>query len=223
MSTDHISPAGEIPADSPAGLYLTERDVPPSEFNTYGSRRGHHEVMIRGTFANVRLKNQLVAPREGGFTVHLPSGETTTIFEASQRYRSEGTPLLVIAGRNYGQGSSRDWAAKGPRLLGVGAVIAESFERIHRSNLVQMGVLPLVFRPGENASSLGLNGRETYDLRVVGGGELKPGGPIAVTTTHSDGSTRRFEVTSRIQSSTELEYYRAGGVLPYVMRHRFGG
>ncbi len=223
VSTDHISPAGEIPADSPAGRYLTERDVPPSEFNTYGSRRGHHEVMIRGAFANVRLKNQLVAPREGGFTVHVPSGETTTIFEASQRYRSEGTPLLVIAGRNYGQGSSRDWAAKGPRLLGVGAVIVESFERIHRSNLVQMGVLPLVFRPGENASSLGLNGRETYDLRVVGGGELEPGGPIAVTATHSDGSTRRFEVTSRIQSSTELEYYRAGGVLPYVMRHRFGG
>ncbi len=223
VSTDHISPAGEIPEDSPAGRYLRERGVPPAEFNTYGSRRGHHEVMIRGTFANVRLKNQLVAPKEGGFTMHVPSGDTTTIFEASRRYGSEGTPLLVVAGRNYGQGSSRDWAAKGPRLLGVGAVIAESFERIHRSNLVQMGVLPLVFRPGESARSLGLTGRETFELRLAGGSELTPGGQIAVTAYERDGPSQHFEVTSRIQSATELEYYRAGGVLPYVMRHRSRG
>ena len=223
VSTDHISPAGEIPEDSPAGRYLRERGVPPTEFNTYGSRRGHHEVMIRGTFANVRLKNLLVAPREGGYTVHLPSSEAMPIFEAAQRYRSEGTPLLVIAGRSYGQGSSRDWAAKGPRLLGVGAVIAESYERIHRSNLVQMGVLPLAFRTGESARSLGLTGRETYELEVPGGRGLAPRGTIRVTARGPDGSPRSFEVVCRLQSTTEVEYYRAGGVLPYVLQHRFGG
>jgi aconitate hydratase len=223
VSTDHISPAGEIPEDSPAGRYLRERGVPPTEFNTYGSRRGHHEVMIRGTFANVRLKNLLVAPREGGYTVHLPSGEAMSVFEAAQRYRSEQTPLLVIAGRSYGQGSSRDWAAKGPRLLGVGAVIAESYERIHRSNLVQMGVLPLAFRPGESARSLGLTGRETYELEVPGGSGLVPRATIRVTARGLDGSTRSFEVACRLQSTTEIEYYRTGGVLPYVLRHRFGG
>jgi aconitate hydratase len=221
VSTDHISPAGEIPADSPAGQYLTDHGVPVAEFNTYGARRGHHEVLIRGTFANVRLKNLLVTPKEGGFTVHVPSGSPTTIFEASERYRAEHTPLLVIAGKNYGQGSSRDWAAKGPRLLGVGAVIAESFERIHRSNLVQMGVLPLVFRPGENAKSLGLTGHESYELRLPEGTDLAPRGRIIVTATPSDGRSVRFEVTSRIQSKTEIDYYRAGGVLPYVLRHQF--
>ncbi len=222
VSTDHISPAGEIPEDTPAGQYLRAHGVPTAEFNTYGSRRGHHEVLIRGTFANVRLKNQLVAPREGGYTVHLPSGTTTTIFEASERYRAEGTPLLVVAGRNYGQGSSRDWAAKGPRLLGVGAVIAESFERIHRSNLVQMGVLPLAFRPGEGARKLGLTGHETYELALAAGAELGPGATVRVTATDATGQHRTFDTVTRLQSPTEVEYHRAGGVLPYVMHHRFG-
>ncbi len=222
VSTDHISPAGEIPEDSPAGRYLRERGVPVAEFNTYGARRGHHEVMIRGTFANVRLKNQLVTPKEGGYTIHQPGDEATTVFEASERYRAEGTPLLVLAGRNYGQGSSRDWAAKGPRLLGVGAVIAESYERIHRSNLVQMGVLPLAFRSGEGVRSLSLSGRESFELALPDGGALVPGGRVAVTATGPDGRSQSFETTMRIQSATEVEYYRAGGVLPYVMAHRFG-
>ncbi len=222
VSTDHISPAGEIPESSPAGAYLRSHGVPVSEFNTYGSRRGHHEVMIRGTFANVRLKNQLVAPQEGGYTVHLPSGTTTTIFEASERYRAERTPLLVLAGKSYGQGSSRDWAAKGPRLLGVGAVIAESYERIHRSNLVQMGVLPLVFGPGDSARSLGLTGRETYELALVGdASDLAPGMAVRVTATGADGSRVAFTTEARLHSAVEVEYYRSGGVLPYVMRERF--
>jgi aconitate hydratase len=176
--------------------------------------------MIRGTFANVRLQNRLVAPKEGGFTVHLPSGETTTIFDASGRYRAQGIPLIVLAGKNYGQGSSRDWAAKGPRLLGVGAVLAESYERIHRSNLVEMGVLPLVFRDGTNARSLGLTGREEFDLSVGPEG-LQPSGPVEVRAVSPDGKETRFTVDCRIASATELEYYRAGGVLPYVMDHRF--
>jgi len=223
VSTDHISPAGEIPVDSPAGEYLRVHGVPSTEFNTYGARRGHHEVMIRGTFANVRLKNALAAPKEGGFTVHVPSGDAMTIFAASERYRSEGTPLIVLAGRNYGQGSSRDWAAKGPRLLGVGAVLAENYERIHRSNLVQMGVLPLAFRPGEGARTLGLTGRESYSLRLAEGAAISPGGTVVVSAVTDDHPAREFETTVRIQSATEIEYYRAGGVLPYVMRHRFGG
>jgi len=221
VSTDHISPAGEIPEDSPAGQYLRTHGVPVSEFNTYGARRGHHEVMVRGTFANVRLKNGLVSPKEGGFTVHVPSGESLTIFDAAERYRNEGTPLVVLAGKSYGQGSSRDWAAKGPRLLGVGAVIAEGYERIHRSNLVQMGVLPLTFRPGEGWKQLGLTGHESLDLEVPDGGDLVPGGPVHGIATGSDGSSTRFTVTCRIHSLTELEYYRAGGMLPYVMTHRF--
>ncbi len=221
VSTDHISPAGEIAEESPAGAYLRAHAVPRSEFNTYGSRRGHHEVMIRGTFANVRLRNRLVAPKEGGLTLHLPSLEPMTIFDAAEKYRSEGVPLLVLAGKSYGQGSSRDWAAKGPRLLGVGAVIAESFERIHRSNLVEMGVLPLTFRPGENAMSLGLTGREAFELTIPSGADLAPGGSIDVVATGPDGATKRFSVTCRIHSATELDYYRAGGVLPYVMAHRF--
>jgi len=221
VSTDHISPAGEIPADSPAGRYLIEHGVPVAEFNTYGSRRGHHEVMIRGTFANVRLKNQLAGGKEGGYTLHLPTGEVTTVFEAAQRYRAERTPLLVLAGKSYGQGSSRDWAAKGPRLLGVGAVIAESYERIHRTNLVEMGVLPLAFRPGESVTSLGLTGRETFQLRLAGSGSLAPGASVEVTARAPDGSTRTFTVIARLNSTTEIDYYRAGGVLPYVMAHRF--
>ena len=221
VSTDHISPAGEIPVESPAGRYLRERGVLPSEFNTYGSRRGHHEVMVRGTFANVRLKNLLVAPKEGGYTVHLPSGETTTIFEASERYRRDATPLLVLAGKSYGQGSSRDWAAKGPRLLGVGAVIAESYERIHRSNLVQMGVLPLAFRAGESARSIGLTGRESFDLALEPGAALSPGATVRVTARPADGPPVAFSVTCRLASRTEVDYYSAGGVLPYVMERRF--
>ena len=223
VSTDHISPAGEIPEDSPAGQYLREHGVPPSEFNTYGARRGHHEVMVRGTFANVRLKNALAAPKEGGFTLHVLSGETMTIFAAAESYQKSGTPLLVIAGKSYGQGSSRDWAAKGPRLLGVGSVIAESYERIHRTNLVEMGVLPLAFGSGESARSLGLTGRESYDLRLASGTELRPGASVDVTATGPDGRTTKFTVRCRLRSATELGYYRAGGVLPYVMAHRFSG
>jgi len=221
VSTDHISPAGEIPENSPAGEYLLGHGVPVSEFNTYGSRRGHHEVMVRGTFGNVRLKNQLAGGREGGYTLHVPSGEVTTVFDAAGRYRAERTPLIVLAGKSYGQGSSRDWAAKGPRLLGVGAVIAESYERIHRTNLVEMGVLPLLFRPGENATSLGLTGRESFTLRLAGAGALGPGATVEVIARAEDGSTRTFTVIARLNSTTELDYYRAGGVLPYVMAHRF--
>ncbi len=223
VSTDHISPAGEIPQASPAGAYLRAHGVPPSEFNTYGARRGHHEVMIRGTFANVRLRNELVAPKEGGFTVHLPSGTTTTVFDAAERYRGEGTPLLVLAGKSYGQGSSRDWAAKGPRLLGVGAVIAESYERIHRSNLVEMGVLPLSFRRGEGRASLGLTGRETFRIAEDGGHGLAPGGELHVRATRDAAPPVEFSVDVRLASEVELEHYRAGGVLPFVMERRFAG
>jgi aconitate hydratase len=220
VSTDHISPAGEIPATTPAGQWLLARGVPVAEFNTYGTRRGHHEVMIRGTFANVRLKNDLVAPKEGGFTAHLPDGAVATVFDAAERYRTEGVPLIVLAGKSYGQGSSRDWAAKGPRLLGVGAVLAEGFERIHRSNLVEMGVLPLMFPEGKGWKALGLTGRETFTLRVPGG-ELTPRGLVEVTATPADGAPVRFSARCELHSTTELDYYRAGGVLPYVMEHRF--
>ncbi len=221
VSTDHISPAGEIPADSASGRYLIAHGVSVAEFNTYGTRRGHHEVMIRGTFANVRLKNALARGKEGGFTVHQPTGDLLTVFEASERYRAEGTPLLVLAGKNYGQGSSRDWAAKGPRLLGVGAVIAESYERIHRTNLVEMGVLPLQFPAGQGWKSLGLTGAEAYSLRVAGGRDLAPGARIEGMATRDDGTTCEFAASCRLNSATELDYYRAGGVLPYVMSHRF--
>src|SRR5205085_4837057 len=179
VTTDHISPAGAIKPDSPAGSYLTEHGVERKDFNTYGARRGNHEVMVRGTFANVRLRNQLVPGSEGTWTVHVPSGEETTIFDASERYLAEGTPTIVLAGAEYGSGSSRDWAAKGPSLLGVRAVIAESYERIHRSNLVGMGVLPLQFAEGESAASLALTGRETYTIRGLEGG-VTPGQEAAV-------------------------------------------
>ena len=221
VSTDHISPAGEIPADSPAGEYLRSHGVSVADFNTYGARRGHHEVMVRGTFANVRLKNQLVGGKEGGFTIHLPSGDPMTIFAASGRYRTEKTPLIVLAGKSYGQGSSRDWAAKGPRLLGVGAVIAESYERIHRVNLIEMGVLPLAFRPGEGWKQLGLTGRESFTLRLPEGTTFGPGCPVDVIARSEDGTARTFRVVCRLNSKTELAYHRAGGVLPYVMAHRF--
>ncbi len=199
VSTDHISPAGEIPEASPAGEYLVGRGVAPRDFNTYGSRRGHHEVMIRGTFANVRLANALVAPREGGYTTHLPSGEPMTIFAAAERYRAERVPLLAFAGKSYGQGSSRDWAAKGPRLLGVGAVIAESYERIHRSNLIEMGVLPLAFPRGEGWRSLGLTGRESYDLRIASGGALAPRASVEVAATPANGTAKKFAAVVEIR------------------------
>jgi aconitate hydratase len=220
VSTDHISPAGEIPENTPAGQWLIAHGVPVAEFNTYGTRRGHHEVMVRGTFANVRLKNELVAPKEGGFTAHLPDGAVTTVFDAAERYRAERVPLIVLAGKNYGQGSSRDWAAKGPRLLGVGAVLAEGFERIHRSNLIEMGVLPLTFPPGRGWKALGLTGREAFSLRIPDG-TLAPGVPVEVTATPASGAPIRFFARCELHSPTEVEYYRAGGVLPYVMGHRF--
>jgi aconitate hydratase A / 2-methylisocitrate dehydratase len=210
VTTDHISPAGAIKPDSPAGNYLVEHGVERKDFNSYGSRRGNHEVMVRGTFANVRLKNLLVPGSEGTWTVHVPSGEEMTIFEASQRYLSEGTPLLVLAGKEYGSGSSRDWAAKGPNLLGVRAVIAESYERIHRSNLLMMGILPLQFMDGENAESLGLSGREEFAIEGVENGEARE---VAV---RADG--REFRARVRLDTPREREYLRHGGILRFVLR-----
>ena len=217
VTTDHISPAGAIPRDEPAGRHLQDRGVPPIRFNTFGARRGNHEVMMRGTFGNVRLRNLMLEDREGGYTVHVPSGEMTTIFEASERYRAAGTPLVVVAGREYGTGSSRDWAAKGTYLLGVKAVIAESYERIHRSNLVGMGVLPLQFAPGEGARTLGLTGFEVYDVTGIAGG-LEPGGEVAVRATRRDGSTVEFRAKARLDSEVEVEYHRNGGILHTVLR-----
>jgi aconitate hydratase len=217
VTTDHISPAGAIAPDCPAGTYLIEHGVEPRDFNSYGSRRGNHEVMIRGTFGNVRLRNQLVAGREGDWTVHIPSGEVVRIFDASARYAAEKTPLLVIAGKEYGSGSSRDWAAKGPALLGVKAVIAESYERIHRSNLIGMGVLPLQFRPGENLSTYGLTGREVYDLTGIAEG-LAPGKELSVRAVRDDGTEARFPVIARIATPLEITYLQHGGILPSVLQ-----
>jgi aconitase A len=217
VTTDHISPAGSIPTASPAGKYLQEQGVTPRDFNSYGARRGNHEVMVRGTFANIRLRNQLVPGKEGYWTAYLPSGEEMTIYDASMRYQAEGTPLMVIAGKEYGSGSSRDWAAKGPLLLGIRATIAESYERIHRSNLVGMGILPLQFKPGESRESLGLSGRETYD--VVGiGGELKPRQELTVRVHREDGSTFEFAAIARLDSNVDITYYRNGGILQAVLR-----
>ncbi len=216
VTTDHISPAGAIPADSPAARYLSERGVERREFNSFGSRRGNHEVMMRGTFGNIRLRNQLAPGSEGGVTVYHPSGEQTSIFEAALRYRADGTPLLIIAGKEYGTGSSRDWAGKGPSLLGVAAVIAESYERIHRSNLVGMGVLPLQFRPGENAETLGLTGLETYDVEGLDD-HLRPRQELTVRAWMAAGE-KRFVAIVRIDSPVEVEYYRNGGVLHTVLR-----
>jgi aconitate hydratase len=217
VSTDHISPAGGIPVDSPAGRYLIDHGVPPAEFNSYGTRRGNHEVMVRGTFANVRLKNQLAGGKEGGYTTLLPEGTLTTIYDASLAYRARGTPLVVIAGKDYGQGSSRDWAAKGPLLLGVRAVLARNFERIHRGNLVGMGVLPLEFPPGQGASELGLNGRETFRIVTENGGPLTVRGSLQVTATPDRGAPVSFAVRCRVDSPVELEYLAEGGLLPYVL------
>src|ERR1700716_200517 len=215
VTTDHISPAGAIPPDSPAGKYLIEHGVQRPEFNSFGARRGNHEVMVRGTFGNIRLRNKLVE-REGYWTRHMPDGTELTIFEASERYRSEGTPLIVIAGKEYGSGSSRDWAAKGPLLLGVRAVIAESFERIHRSNLVGMGILPLEFQPGESLRSLGLTGTEKFTIR--GFGQLSPRQRLTIDVEDPDGARKNFAVTARLDNDTDVEYLRHGGVLPMVLR-----
>lgn len=217
VTTDHISPAGAIARNSPAAQYLINNDVAPVEFNSYGSRRGNHEVMIRGTFANIRLRNQLVPGSEGNITRYFPTGEDMPIYDAAMYYQQSNTPLIVIAGKEYGSGSSRDWAAKGTLLLGVEMVLVESFERIHRSNLVGMGVLPAVFLPGQNAASLGLTGDEIYDITGIAEG-LRPNGRIAIRATKPDGSTIEFEAIARIDSQVELEYYRNGGILQTVLR-----
>jgi aconitate hydratase len=216
VTTDHISPAGSIAKDGPAGKYLVGLGVQPKDFNSYGARRGNHEVMLRGTFANIRLRNLLVPGVEGGLTVHLPDGERMAIYDAAMRYHDEGVPLVVIAGKEYGTGSSRDWAAKGTLLLGVRAVIAESYERIHRSNLVGMGVLPLQFLPGESAASLGLTGRETYDVQGIAAG-LSPGKRVTVRA-DGGGQPKTFQVVARVDTPDDVEYYRHGGLLPYVLR-----
>ena len=217
VTTDHISPAGSIKADSPAGKYLVEKGVAPADFNSYGARRGNHEVMVRGTFANIRLRNQMAPGTEGGWTLYQPSGAQMTIYDASEKYREAGVPLLVIAGKEYGSGSSRDWAAKGTYLLGVKAVIAESFERIHRSNLVNMGVLPLQFKSGDTAASLKLTGTEEFSLVGVASG-LKPRGEITVVAKGADGTSKTFTVSARIDTPEELVAFRHGGILPYVVR-----
>jgi aconitate hydratase len=217
VTTDHISPAGAIPKDSPAGKYLIERGVAPIDFNSYGARRGNHEVMVRGTFGNIRLKNALVGGREGDWTIHLPSGEPMRIFDASVRYQEEKTPLLVFAGKEYGTGSSRDWAGKGPRLLGIKAAVAESYERIHRSNLIGMGVLPLQFLPGQNLASLGLNGTETFDVLGLSAG-LTPRQELTIRAVKADGSELRFPVLSRLDTELEISYLQQGGILPSVLK-----
>ncbi|MCB0916614.1 MAG: aconitate hydratase, partial [Actinobacteria bacterium] len=225
VTTDHISPAGAIKADSPAGRYLAEHGVAPKDFNSYGSRRGNHEVMIRGTFANIRLRNLLVPGVEGGFTRDFtePDAPMTTIYDAAQDYAAADTPLVVLAGKEYGSGSSRDWAAKGTALLGVKAVIAESFERIHRSNLIGMGVLPLQFPDQESAESLGLDGTETFDVRgVVALNDGVTPRTLDVTATKSDGSTVEFAAVLRIDTPGEADYYRNGGILQYVLRSLLG-
>jgi aconitate hydratase len=221
VTTDHISPAGNIAAASPAGRWLIGRGVAQQDFNSYGARRGHHEVMVRGTFANVRLKNLMVPGVEGGVTVHQPSGERLSIFDAAERYRASGTPLLVLAGQEYGTGSSRDWAAKGPALLGVRFVVARSYERIHRSNLVGMGILPCQLPEGVTAQSLGLDGTETFDLAGVEG-SLRPRQPARLVVHRRGGRTEAVEVTVRVDTPIEAEYHRHGGILPYVLRKIVG-
>jgi len=217
ITTDHISPAGSIPRDGPAGRYLIERGVESRDFNSFGSRRGNDRVMVRGTFGNIRLKNLLVPGVEGGVTVHFPSGERMSIYEAAMRYQQEGVPLVVIAGKEYGSGSSRDWAAKGTLLLGVRAVLAESYERIHRANLVGMGVLPLQFKEGENAAALGLAGQEVFDITGLGD-DIKPRAEVSVTATAPDGKKKTFQAIARLDSGVDVTYYRHGGILPTVLR-----
>jgi aconitate hydratase len=225
ITTDHISPAGNIKLSSPAGKFLTERGVEPAMFNSYGSRRGHDDVMVRGTFANIRLRNQLAPGTEGGFTTYLPTGEVTTIYEASVQYKASGTPLLVVAGKEYGSGSSRDWAAKGTFMLGIKAVLAESFERIHRSNLVGMGVVPLEFVDGASKESLGLTGHETFDLvglkDAVDSGFAN--GKTLMMKATLNGETKEFPVRVRIDTPQEVLYYLNGGILQYVLRQLING
>ena len=218
ITTDHISPAGSIKSDSPAGDYLRERQVRPVDFNAYGARRGNHEIMMRGTFANIRLKNEMGGGLTGGLTVHYPSGETMPIYDAAMRYQKEGVPLVVVGGKEYGTGSSRDWAAKGTRLLGVGAVIVESFERIHRSNLVGMGVLPLQFKDGQNRETLGLKGTETFDITGIADG-ITPRMDVPCKITYADGSVKEITLLCRIDTADEVDYYRHGGILQYVLRN----
>jgi aconitate hydratase len=217
VTTDHISPAGNISKTSPAAKYLTDNGVLPKDFNQYGARRGNHEVMMRGTFANVRLRNGLVPGVEGSFTRYLPTGEQTTIYEASEKYQATKTPLLVLAGKEYGSGSSRDWAAKGTFMLGIRAVIAESYERIHRSNLIGMGVLPLQFLAGQSKESLGLTGEETFSVLGIASG-LLPGKELDIEATAADGSVKKLQARARIDTAVELAYYQHGGILQFVLR-----
>ncbi|HOA31152.1 MAG TPA: aconitase family protein, partial [Clostridia bacterium] len=221
VTTDHISPAGSISEDSPAGKYLLEKGVKKESFNSYGSRRGNHEVMMRGTLANIRLNNKLAGGKEGGFTRYFPTGEVTSIYNACMRYKQEGVGLVVIAGEGYGMGSSRDWAAKGVALLGVKAVIAKSYERIHRSNLALMGVLPLQFREGESAESLELTGEEVFTIHVDD--HIKPRSLVKVTACDKDGNEKEFEVLVRFDSEVEIDYYRHGGILSMVLREKLNG
>ncbi|HEY0840987.1 MAG TPA: aconitate hydratase AcnA, partial [Vulgatibacter sp.] len=222
VTTDHISPAGSIALNSPAARYLVDQGVAPKDFNSYGSRRGNHEVMMRGTFANIRLRNQMVPGVEGGYTIHVPSGEQLSIYDAAMRYQAEGTPLVVVAGAEYGSGSSRDWAAKGTLLLGVKAVLAVSFERIHRSNLIGMGVLPLQFEDGTSAASLGLTGKETFSISGISDG-LKTHERLDVRIDVLGGSSRTVPVIARLDTPDEIEYYRHGGILQYVIRDLLAG
>nr|MDJ0722778.1 aconitate hydratase [Desulfobacterales bacterium] len=216
VTTDHISPAGAIPEDYPAGKYLVAQGVEPPQFNSYGSRRGNHEVMMRGTFGNIRLKNQMVGGKEGSFTLKYPGADESYIYEAAMDYQQENTPLVVLAGREYGTGSSRDWAAKGSNLLGVRAVIAESFERIHRSNLVGMGVLPLIFLEGQGIPGLGLKGDETFTIKGIEG--IAPRAQLSVTATRPDGQNIEFKVLARLDTEVEVDYFTHGGILPFVLR-----
>jgi len=221
VTTDHISPAGAIKKESPAGRYLQERGVAPEDFNSYGSRRGNDRVMTRGTFANVRIRNLMVPGEEGGVTVYQPHGERMPIYDAAVKYQAAGVPLIVFAGQEYGSGSSRDWAAKGTRLLGVRAVVAQSFERIHRSNLVGMGVLPCQFREGTTAMSLGIDGSETFDLAGLEAG-IRPRGEVRLTIRRADGSSQEVDLLARIDTPIEVDYYRNGGILPFVLRQLVG-
>jgi len=217
VTTDHISPAGSIKKDSPAGRYLMEHGVAPADFNSYGSRRGNHEVMMRGTFANIRIRNEMAPGTEGGVTRHMPDGAVMSIYDASMLYQADDIPLMVFAGAEYGTGSSRDWAAKGTRLLGVKAVVAESFERIHRSNLVGMGILPLQFKPGTSRKTLRLDGSETFDITGLDG-EIKPLMDVSLTVHRAAGDAETVPLTCRIDTLDEIEYYRSSGILQYVLR-----
>ena len=216
VTTDHISPAGAIPEEYPAGKYLVSQSVEKNDFNSYGSRRGNHEVMMRGTFGNIRVKNKLVDPKEGSFSLKFPEKEEMFVYDAAMAYKEEDTPLIVLGGVEYGTGSSRDWAAKGTNLLGVRAVIAGSFERIHRSNLVGMGVLPLMFKEGESYKSLGLDGSETF--AIIGVSDIQPRKALTMTAQKADGSSVEFEVTARLDTDVEVDYFSHGGILPFVLR-----